>query len=188
MPEPQWLADGSAYFDLRPAADGGSEIVRVSAATGATTSSRRRRRSRRTARRSRWRASSISRDGSKILLFHNSVRVWRQNTRGVYDVLDVASGRVDAALDRARAADVREVFPGRPPRGLRAREQSLRHRPRHARGARAHERWQRRDHQRHERLGLRGGARRSATHFAGAPIRSESRSGASISRRFRSSR
>src|SRR5690349_8377708 len=37
MPDPQWLADGSAFFDLRPAADGGSDIVRVNAATGATT-------------------------------------------------------------------------------------------------------------------------------------------------------
>ena len=38
MPEPQWLADGSAYLDLRPAgaAGGPSEIVRVNAATGAT--------------------------------------------------------------------------------------------------------------------------------------------------------
>jgi FtsP/CotA-like multicopper oxidase with cupredoxin domain len=45
---------------------------------------------------------SISRDGTKVLLFHNSVRVWRQNTRGVYDVLDVASGH---SFDIAFVAD-----------------------------------------------------------------------------------
>jgi dipeptidyl-peptidase-4 len=94
MPEPQWLADGSAYFDLRPAAGGGTEIVKVIAATGASS----------VVASAQMLASNgtplnvesilISRDGSKILLFHNSVRVWRQNTRGVYDVLDVASGHI----------------------------------------------------------------------------------------------
>ncbi|MBK5189018.1 MAG: DPP IV N-terminal domain-containing protein [Gemmatimonadaceae bacterium] len=94
MPEPQWLADGSAFFDLRPAPGGGNEIVRVNAATGAAT----------VVAPAHSLASNgaplkverivIARDGAKILLFHNSVRVWRQNTRGVYDVLDVATGRI----------------------------------------------------------------------------------------------
>jgi dipeptidyl-peptidase 4 len=94
MPEPQWLADGSGYLDLRPATGGGNEIVRVNAATGAST----------VVAPAASLASNgaplvvesivISSDGTKILLFHNSVRVWRQNTRGIYDVLDVASGKV----------------------------------------------------------------------------------------------
>ena len=94
MPEPQWLADGSAYFDLRPAADGGSEIVRVNAATGATTIVAPAQSLVSNGRKLEVESISISHDASKILLFHNSVRVWRQNTRGVYDVLDVATGHV----------------------------------------------------------------------------------------------
>jgi dipeptidyl-peptidase-4 len=94
MPEPQWLADGSAYFDLRPAADGGSEIVRVNASTGATTVVAPAHALVSNGTRLEVESISISHDGAKILLFHNSVRVWRQNTRGVYDVLDVATGRV----------------------------------------------------------------------------------------------
>jgi dipeptidyl-peptidase-4 len=94
MPEPQWLADGSAYFDLRPAADGGSEIVRVNASTGATTVVAPAHALVSNGTRLVVESISISHDGAKILLFHNSVRVWRQNTRGVYDVLDVATGRV----------------------------------------------------------------------------------------------
>jgi len=94
MPDPQWLADGSAFFDLRPAADGGSDIVRVNAATGATTVVAPAQLLVSNGTPLRVESIVISRDGSKILLFHNSVRVWRQNTRGVYDVLDVASGRI----------------------------------------------------------------------------------------------
>jgi len=94
LPEPKWLADGSAYFDLRPVPGGGSEIVRINAATGAATVVAPA--AALTSNGSPLVVESIviSRDGSKILLFHNSVRVWRQNTRGVYDVLDVASGTI----------------------------------------------------------------------------------------------
>jgi dipeptidyl-peptidase-4 len=96
LPEPHWLADGSAYLDLRASpGGGGDDIVRVNAATGATTVV--------APARALLAADGtpldienivISADGARILLFHNSVRVWRQNTRGVYDVLDVASGHV----------------------------------------------------------------------------------------------
>lgn len=37
---------------------------------------------------------SFSTDNSKVLLFTNTARVWRQNTRGDYWVLDIASGRL----------------------------------------------------------------------------------------------
>ncbi len=96
MPEPQWLADGSAYLDLRPAgaAGGPSEIVRVNAATGATSIVASAQALSSNGTPLMVESIVISRDGTKVLLFHNSVRVWRQNTRGVYDVLDVASGKV----------------------------------------------------------------------------------------------
>lgn len=94
LPEPQWLADGSAYLDLRPSPGGGNEIVRVNAATGASTVVATPQTLTSNGTPLTVESIVISRDGAKILLFHNSVRVWRQNTRGVYDVLDIATGRV----------------------------------------------------------------------------------------------
>jgi dipeptidyl-peptidase-4 len=35
----------------------------------------------------------LSADGRTVLVFHSSVRVWRTNTRGVYHVIDVATGK-----------------------------------------------------------------------------------------------
>ena len=80
----RWLEDGTAYTTVEPAANGGSEIVRYDAATGA-------------------RSVLISGaqltppggdkpltiadyvwsdDGSKLLIFTNTRKVWRLNTRG----------------------------------------------------------------------------------------------------------
>jgi dipeptidyl-peptidase-4 len=39
---------------------------------------------------------TLSDDESKALLFHDTERVWRANTRGKYSVLDLATGRVTA--------------------------------------------------------------------------------------------
>ena len=75
LPEPQWLADGSAYFDLRPARDGGSEIVRVNPATGAATVIAPAASLLSNGTRLLVESIVISHDGSKILLLHNSVRV-----------------------------------------------------------------------------------------------------------------
>ena len=36
----------------------------------------------------------LSQDGTKVLLFTNSVRVWRQNTKGIYYVWDLAAKRL----------------------------------------------------------------------------------------------
>lgn len=94
LPEPQWLADGSAYLDLRPSPGGGNEIVRVNAAIGASTVVATPQTLTSNGTPLTVESIVISRDGAKVLLFHNSVRVWRQNTRGVYDVLDIATGRV----------------------------------------------------------------------------------------------
>ena len=90
----QWLGDGRAYVEVRPGA-GGVDIVRVDAATGAATVL--------------VPASALhdeagrpiviedlqlSPDEHRALLFHNSVRVWRTNTRGTFHVVDFATRRV----------------------------------------------------------------------------------------------
>ena len=91
----RWLEGGEAYTTLEPAAaDSGMDIVRYDAATGERTVL--------------VAAARLlppggdapleiedyqwSPDGSKLLVFTNSERVWRENTRGDYWVLDLASG------------------------------------------------------------------------------------------------
>ena len=90
----RWLEDGTAYTTVERAEGGGSDIVRYDAATGA---------------RSVLISSSQltpsdgkkplsigdyvwSDDGSKLLIFTNTRKVWRQNTRGDYWVLSVKGG------------------------------------------------------------------------------------------------
>jgi dipeptidyl-peptidase-4 len=97
MPSPQWLSSGAAYLVVRDAEgeDGGSEIVRVDAASGreevlvpATALLDE------TGARISIEDMQLSPDESKALLFHSSVRVWRANTRGVYHVVDLETGAV----------------------------------------------------------------------------------------------
>ncbi len=94
----QWLEGGKAYTTVEPspAATDGKDIVRYDSATGA--------------RRVLVSASSLvptpggkplaidgyawSADGKKLLIFTNTKKVWRQNTRGDYWVLDVATGQL----------------------------------------------------------------------------------------------
>ncbi len=101
-PEPfgpaRWLADGNAYTTLEPSREqpGGSDIVRYDAATG-------RREVLVSARRLVPPGDSLplavedydwSPDGRLLLIFTNSKRVWRQNTRGDYWVLALSGGRL----------------------------------------------------------------------------------------------
>lgn len=95
MPEMHWLKSGLAYLTVRANPAGGSDLLRVDARTGATTGladasqlldSR--------GHRFAVEDLALSPDERTALLFHNSVRVWRTNTRGVYDLLDLASGRL----------------------------------------------------------------------------------------------
>ena len=104
----RWLDGGKAYTTVEdsatvkdaketPPRKGGQEIVRYDTATGARTVL--------------VSASSIaeagsggkppeiddyawSKDGSKLLLFTNTKKVWRRNTRGDYWILDLKSGRL----------------------------------------------------------------------------------------------
>lgn len=91
----EWLGNGDSYLALEPSTTpGGTDIVRYQTATGA---------------RDTFLAAArlipagaktplpiedyrISPDGHKILVFTNSQTVWRQNTRGDYWLLDLASG------------------------------------------------------------------------------------------------
>src|SRR5688572_24526480 len=91
----RWLPDGSAYAIVERS-DGGSEIVRYDAATGARSV---------TVAASRTvppgAASGLdiadyawSNDGKRLLIFTNTRKVWRDNTRGDYWVLDVEGARL----------------------------------------------------------------------------------------------
>jgi len=93
----KWEADGKGYLALEPAGKGeAQDIVRYDAATG---------------QRSVLIGADklvpagastplvveefeVSPDKTKVLLFTNSERVWRSNTRGDYWVFDLASGKL----------------------------------------------------------------------------------------------
>ena len=109
----RWLADGTAYTTVEPAAapNKGWDIVRYDAATGA--------------RSILISASQLipsapaapaapaaleisdyiwSADGSRLLIFTNTERVWRQNTRGDYWVLDLKGGGLQQLGEGAPAS------------------------------------------------------------------------------------
>jgi len=94
----RWLENTSAYVKLEAdsAAPGGRSLVRYDAATG---------------KREVWVSASrlvpqgdtvplavedyaVSPDGKRLLVFTNSQKVWRENTRGDFWVLDLAGGRL----------------------------------------------------------------------------------------------
>ena len=94
----RWLTDGTSYTTVEPSADlaGASDIVRYDAATGARTV---------LIAGSRLVPPGASApldiddyewsdDGKRLLLFTNTQRVWRLNTRGDYWVFDIASARL----------------------------------------------------------------------------------------------
>src|SRR5262245_55624712 len=80
----RWLPDGRAYAIVERPTAAGSEIARYDAGSGARTVMART-------------ALDVadyawSHDGKQLLVFTNTKKVWRQNTRGDYYVIDVASG------------------------------------------------------------------------------------------------
>ena len=104
-----------------------------------------------------------SADGRRLLIFTNTRKVWRDNTRGDYWVLDVASGGLKQVGHGAPGgvADVCQVLARRQSRRVRARQRHLRRADRRRAGEAADE-GRIGDHdQRHVRLGLRRGARRA---------------------------
>ena len=136
----RWSPDGRGYTMLVPAAEGGRgvDIVRVDPETGV-------REVLVPAGRLVPNGASgplgvdgyaFSDDGSKLLIFTNSKRVWRVNSRGDYWVLDRTS-RDLRKLGGRRAGgvlDARQVLARRPEGRLRPREQPVRRgRPRRGR-------------------------------------------------------
>ncbi|HKO16242.1 MAG TPA: DPP IV N-terminal domain-containing protein, partial [Gemmatimonadaceae bacterium] len=93
----RWLAGGDSYTTVEPAADGsGADIVAYDAATG-----RRSVKVGASQLRPPGAAAPLdiedyqwSADGARLLVFTNSRRVWRRNTRGDYWALDLRTGRL----------------------------------------------------------------------------------------------
>jgi dipeptidyl-peptidase-4 len=92
----RWFADGTAYTTVERAAQGADvwDIVRYDAATGARSILVAGTRLTPPGRTSPLEINDYawSADGRQLLLFTNTRRVWRQNTRGDYWVLDIARG------------------------------------------------------------------------------------------------
>jgi dipeptidyl-peptidase-4 len=95
MPDIHWLPDGNAWVTIRANPAGGSDIVRIDAATGAATvladasllvdSA---------GNRFTIESITLSADATKVLIFHNAARVWRLNTKGVYHIFDFATKKL----------------------------------------------------------------------------------------------
>jgi dipeptidyl-peptidase-4 len=91
-----WMKDGTAYTAIEEDASGNTDLYRVDAATGSKTLL-----VRGTdlvppgaGQPSAIEAYRLSPDGSKVLVFTNSARVWRQNTKGTFYVWDFAARRL----------------------------------------------------------------------------------------------
>ncbi len=100
----RWTADGNAYYsyDRRPDAKG-PDLVRVDPATGEKTVLVRSEQLIPAGDTLPLAAQSFrfSEDGRKLLLFTNTARVWRLNTRGDYWVLDLDSASSDSSAARS---------------------------------------------------------------------------------------
>src|SRR5438034_3402996 len=91
-----WMKDGKAYTTVEPDASGSTDLYRVDALSGArqlvlrgadlTASG-----ARKPIAIEEYRFSG---DGTKLLLFTNSARVWRQNTKGTFFVWDFTARRL----------------------------------------------------------------------------------------------
>ena len=100
----RWLPDGTAYAIVERTDGGGSEIIRYEAATGARTvlvpgsrlipTADPDRAGQQNRRGLDVEDYAWSEDGRKLLVFTNTRKVWRRNTRGDYWVLSVQTGEL----------------------------------------------------------------------------------------------
>jgi dipeptidyl-peptidase-4 len=94
IPQPAWSKAGSSYIDIRPAKDGGTELVKFDIVTGTETVLARADQLSVEGKKLDVEELSLSGDEQQALLFHNSVQVWRTNTRGMFDVYDFRTGKL----------------------------------------------------------------------------------------------
>lgn len=94
IPQPAWLSSGSSYILPRPAKDGGTELVKVDIATGGETVVAKAEQLAAEGKRLDVEEISLSGDERMAILFHNSVQVWRSNTRGLFTVYDFRTGKL----------------------------------------------------------------------------------------------
>jgi dipeptidyl-peptidase-4 len=90
----RWLEDGTAYTTVERSSNGGSDIVRYDAASGARTVLISSEKLTPTGAKKPLSIADYvwSDDDTKLLIFTNTRKVWRQNTRGDYWVLNVKGG------------------------------------------------------------------------------------------------
>ncbi|HEV2130880.1 MAG TPA: hypothetical protein VGR27_07250, partial [Longimicrobiaceae bacterium] len=95
LPEIRWMRDGRSYVELRSNPDGGTDIVRVDLPTGeVTVLAEAAALLDEQGNRIEVEEITLSPDETRALLLHGSVRVWRDNTRGIYHVLDFRTKRL----------------------------------------------------------------------------------------------
>ena len=158
----RWVDGGAGYAAVERTPDGAAELVRYDTATG-------RRDVLMTAAQLTPPALgkplqvadyAVSADGRRMLFATSGRPTMIRKTAHDYWTLDKIERRVAQTRRRHRGRlALREVVARRVARGLRPRQQPVRGGPAHRRDHRAHERRVADDHQRHLRLGLRGGAR-----------------------------
>jgi dipeptidyl-peptidase-4 len=104
----RWLPDGAAYSTVEPGAGGVSDIVRYEAATGARSVLVAGARLVPAGQKAGLAIADYvwSADGTKLLVFTNTTKVWRLNTRGDYWVLDLGSGRLTQLGAKAPASSL----------------------------------------------------------------------------------
>jgi len=92
----RWLSDGSGYTTLERSADGGRDIIKYNPETGSRIVLVKAKSFVPNGEKSPLEMNdySWSEDGGKLLIFTNTKRVWRYNTRGDYWVLDLKSGKL----------------------------------------------------------------------------------------------
>ena len=132
----RWMEGGGAYTTVEPSAAvavrATSSVTRRPPARAASSSPPGARCRRPARRRSTSTTTPGRKDGKRLLIFTNTRRVWRQNTRGDYWVLDLRTRQ--AAQARRRGAEpstlmFAKLSPDGARVGLRPREQPLRRGP-----------------------------------------------------------